>query len=277
MHYCGPHANNYNGLDVSRIDSAIDPSVAAGPSDEDTPANTAVQGLLPQLDIWIREWEEIWGPATIHNTSAEFEEKRRESRRIGSTAAYVPRLNITTAEARQLVDERSTWSVPNVVIDPILRLDEEREVTSNSHLSVDPPGASILRGRDQPSLPSLKSSGLLDVFPDESAGSRSSGTSTPVKPPGSWPLGSSTSPRPSLLSPSLPSAGGSTTGGNSSVSLLSHSQSFQHAHLPQGHLQIPMFRQSSSPNPSPGIVGPSPKQEAGTHAAVAIFGPHRVT
>ncbi|EJD07627.1 uncharacterized protein FOMMEDRAFT_164553 [Fomitiporia mediterranea MF3/22] len=280
VQYCGPHAATFNNSGADPMDSSV--NIGPQAREDRAAAGASVSDLLPKLDLWVKEWEEFWGPASKHGNGdaheAGFGERRPVFQHSHPTTASDSGSNISAVEARPTSGSISTWSVPDVVIDPVLCSNEEQSSASAPQASPALSSTSTLRGRDHPPLPSLKSSGLLDVLPDEPLGSRSSGSSTPVKPPTHWPLSASGSPRPPLLSPGLHPSGGSGTSGSTPVSPQLHSPSFQVSHTHQGRLQGPGFYQSSSPQPSLEIVAPfSPYQETETASSRSIPGLHEAS
>ncbi|KAL5536850.1 hypothetical protein ACEPAF_673 [Sanghuangporus sanghuang] len=267
VQYCGPHAAVYNGSFDGLKNNVTEPSMSSQ-TREGAFGNAATIDVLPQLDLWIKEWEEFWGPATMHGNSHAlepgWEERRSAYQQLRSTADSVPSIETTYAGDGPSSTALSR-NVPDVVIDSVLRPDDEGESTPAQLASPSLSTTSTLRVRNKPSLPSLKSSGLLDVLPDDSLGSRSSGASTPVKVPQPWQLNSS-SPRPPLLSPGLPISVGSGSIESAPLSPQPHSPSFQDLHTPQVRLQAPNFYQSGSAHPIPGIVAaPSPYEETEGH------------
>ncbi|KAL5492462.1 hypothetical protein ACEPAI_3909 [Sanghuangporus weigelae] len=265
VQYCGPHAAVYNGSLNGLKNNVTEPSMSSQ-TREGAFENAATMDVLPQLDLWVKEWEEFWGPATMHgNVQAlepGWEERCSAYQQLRSTAASVPSIETTYAGDGPSSTAMSR-NVPDVVIDSVLRPGDEGESTPPQLASPSLSTTSTLRLR----LPSLKSSGLLDVLPDDSLGSRSSGASTPVKVPQPWQLNSN-SPRPPLLSPGLPISVGSGSIGSAPLSPQPHSPSFQDLHTPQVRLQAPNFYQSGSVHPSPGIVAaPSSYEETEGHFA----------
>ncbi|THH09918.1 hypothetical protein EW145_g1673 [Phellinidium pouzarii] len=201
LQYCGPHA-------TSKVKSGgnepVDNSLEEANTGKFPVKPPNVPELVPQLNLWIKEWEEFWGPTHMHGGISSSDDGSREQE---DSTCYSHTSMANNPAVQDPSSSVSTWSVPDVVIDPVLRTDDEPAAGFAPQASPALSSTSTLRGRDHPSLPSLKSSGLLDVFTDDPLG-RSSGASTPVKQ--SWSLSTSSSPRPPLLSPGLfiPAASG---------------------------------------------------------------------
>ena len=76
LQYCGPHATYQNkaqkGVEVNSIRNSASFSEVNGSNGnhDNMEPSAAINELLPQLDLWIKEWEEFWGPATMHNDNA---------------------------------------------------------------------------------------------------------------------------------------------------------------------------------------------------------------
>ena len=76
LQYCGPHATYQNkaqkGVEVNSIRNSASFSEVNGSNGihDNMEPSAAINELLPQLDLWIKEWEEFWGPATMHNGNA---------------------------------------------------------------------------------------------------------------------------------------------------------------------------------------------------------------
>lgn len=249
LQYCGPHARSTTpGNNVSSHAQPLDPQVPV--------PNSLVQE-------WIQQWEELWGPS--HN------DPRRQGRRYQATAhspsSSSVQVDSRSSDTQAHAGTASSWTVPDVVIDPVLQVgDEPTESVPQPLASPALSTTSTLRGRDQPSLPSLKASGLLDVSMDEIAG-RLSGASTPSKPLPPWPLSTCASPRAPLLSPghspglSIPSPSALQPGTPlSSIPSPRPSHSLMPAEIyPRG-----------SPLPSPGLLAaPSSFPEGGAVAQVS--------
>ncbi|KAH8111022.1 hypothetical protein DFH11DRAFT_1616599 [Phellopilus nigrolimitatus] len=277
LQWCGPHASFVStGHEETENDFSERSHVPA--SAERTPARMPnIPELLPQLDMWIKEWEEFWGPTHLHGNAdgsgTSPEEHRNSTHSQQSPATSMIGTGLPNPEVQVPTHSATTWNVPNVVIDPVLRTQEERAPGSAPQASPALSSTSTLRGRDQPSLPSLKSSGLLDVFADEPL-NRLSGASTPVKQAPSWSLAPPVSPRQPLLSPGLPVP---VPGSSGSVLLSPQPNPLfgpgQGQHAPQLRLQAPDYYPHNSSLPNPGLAGVSPFQDEGPHGTRAMYGP----
>ncbi|KAI5121614.1 hypothetical protein M0805_001146 [Coniferiporia weirii] len=272
LQYCGPHASNNA---KSGMDDPANSSLGAADADRLSARLPNVPELLPQLNVWIKEWEEFWGPTheqhIANNPDDSSDEQRYNTCYSRPTSVGA---SVSAAEGQVPSTSAPTWTVPDVVIDPVLRADDEPTSGSAPQASPALSSTSTLRGRDQPSLPSLKSSGLLDVFADDPLG-RASGASTPVKQPPPWPLSSSSSPRPPLLSPGLPSPTATGLSGNASFSThphLSHLGTGLSQQAPTLRVQAPDNYQHNGSLSNPGLITvPSVFQES-MHTARDSYG-----
>jgi len=172
IQYCGPHAHP-NGATKSPEGSTVHAHRMLS-----KPPN--VPELQSNLEGWIKEWEEIWGPTQegAHmQTPTTAQEKQQQQ-----TSTGMPSPGMANRQ----------WIVPEVVIDPLLR-DESAE--RDQRVS----GAKAVKQPPPPrSLPSLKASGLLDVVPLPEEAGPSSGKTSP------WSATApSLSPRPPVRSPGL--------------------------------------------------------------------------
>lgn len=252
LQYCGPHAHtSFSGNGIS----SRSPGANQSPS-----AQTFESGSLVQE--WLQQWEELWGPH--HNKPRS--EAHRYHVTVRSPMSPSTHMDVRTSDFQAHAGTTAGWTVPDVVIDPVLHVnDEVSEPTSQPLASPALSTTSTLRGRDQPSLPSLKSSGLLDVSVDEAG--RLSRASTPSKPAPPWPLSTNASPRAPLLSPglspglSVPSPSGALAG-TPLPSLTSPGPS-------QLHMPAEIYPRGS-PLPSPGLLAaPSSFPEGGSATQVS--------
>ncbi|KLO19067.1 hypothetical protein SCHPADRAFT_993079 [Schizopora paradoxa] len=166
LQHCGPHARP-NGANGSPEGGTIHAHRTLS-----KPPN--VPELQSNIEGWLKEWEEIWGPLPEgHMQTIPAQEKQDEQQSV----------------SMGLSDRQ--WAVPEVVIDPLLRNESESEQRNSAAKG----GSQAL---SLTSLPSLKASGLLDVVPPPEDTGSSAGRTSP------WSAtASSVSPRMPLRSPAL--------------------------------------------------------------------------
>ena len=220
VQYCGPHAPRHasenGGQNSDTNPSAMFAKVPNNPE------------LQPYLDRWLIEWEEFWGPP--HDRCAEYECTDNGGERQSQTSPSNMPIEMDGAKydtGRDLNNtSKAKWTIPDVIIDPVLRGDSQQPPDFPPHASPALSSTSTMKSRELPSLPSLKSSGLLDVAAEEVGGR--SGSTTPARSVGSWSAAGSTSPRPPY-SPNLPTyVGPGSTGSSPARSPL----------MPQGNMAL---------------------------------------
>lgn len=213
VQYCGPHAPRIAAENGSQGSDA-DPTAmfAKAPN---------LPELQPYLEQWLKEWEEFWGPPH-HQPSVS---KGRGNDEEGQGRATPSPHSSTETDVKDVskrimhTTANGQWDIPDVVIDPVLRGDSDIPIDVHPLPSPALSSSSTLKGRDMLSLPSLKSSGLLDVAADET-GARS-GSATPVR--STWSVTGSSSPRP----PYSP--------GQSASLAVTGSSPTRSPHMPQGN------------------------------------------
>lgn len=253
LQYCGPHArSSTEGNGIS--------SQSSGPKQ---PSNTLAPTPNSLVQGWLQQWEELWGPSCKDHGS----EGHRYQAPAQSSSSTV-HMDTRPSDDQAHAGTAAGWTVPDVVIDPVLHAGGELSE------SVPPPVASpalsttsTLRGRDQPSLPSLKASGLLEVSIDDASG-RHSGASTPTKPAPPWPLSTSASPRAPLLSPGH--SPGLSVPSPSALQVGTPLSSLPSPGPSQVHMSAAEIYPRGSPLPSPGLLAaPSSFPEGGAVAQVS--------
>lgn len=167
LQYCGPHARP-NGVNGSPEGGTVHAHRTLS-----KPPN--VPELQSNIEGWLKEWEEIWGPLQeSHMQTTPAQEKQEEQQPV----------------SMGLSDRQ--WTVPEVVIDPLLR---NESAETEQRVLATKGGSQAL---SLTSLPSLKASGLLDVVPPPEEAGPSAGRSSP------WSATTtSVSPRMPLRSPAL--------------------------------------------------------------------------
>lgn len=211
LQYCGPHAPQRRTDDGP---AEMNQSITTTDTNENPAMHMLskapnIPELQPHLEQWLKEWEEFWGPPTHghgHNNVSGMKSSRSPTLGPASITHHVNSQSPETMPGSQ-------FNVPDLVIDPALT--GSPDLSLRPTLPASPAVSSSSRGYESRSLPSLKSSGLLDVGADDQMG-RSSGTSTPSKP--SWCLSVAVSPRPPLLSPGLTIPAVSNSSGGSLAS-----------------------------------------------------------
>lgn len=140
LRHCGPHAHpdGANGSPEGATAHAQNSKTLSKPPN--------VPELQSNLEGWIKEWEEIWGPTQESHmqTAAREQEEQQQQASMGMPDPA-------------MADRQ--WIVPEVVIDPLLRNDSAE---ADQRVSG---GKGVTQVQPPPSLPSLKASGLLDVVP----------------------------------------------------------------------------------------------------------------